>query len=369
MPIRFVDLARHHAKIRGEIRKAIEQVVDQSSFILGKGVENFEQHFATFCESKYCIGVASGTDALHLALKAMGVKAGEEVITAANTFMATALAVEHCGARIKLVDADEKTYNLNPEKLQEVITKKTKAIIPVHLFGQPAAMDAIMEIAEDHGIQVLEDACQAHGARYKGKRVGNFGRAAAFSFYPPKNIGAWGDGGAIVTNDASLQEMLRKMRNYGQKVKHCHEMLGFNSRLDTIQAVVLDVKLRNLETYNQLRRKHAERYRKMLDDTTVLLPEEAPSCEHVYHLFVIRSKQRDALAAYLKAENIETGIHYPTPIHLQPAFTHLGYSRGSFPVTEQLAAEMLSLPMFPELTEAEIQRVADAVRAFEQQQK
>ncbi|HLC66301.1 MAG TPA: DegT/DnrJ/EryC1/StrS family aminotransferase [Candidatus Nanoarchaeia archaeon] len=366
-PIPTVDLGRHHRKMRTQIDAAIAKVIDQSSFILGKPVEEFEQAFAKFCGVSHCIGVATGTDALHFTLRALNIGPGDEVILPANTFIATALAVVYAGATVRLVDVAEQTYNIDPDKLVSAITPHTKAIIPVHLYGQIADMDAIQRIAAPYRCAIIEDACQAHGARYRNTRAGEFGVAAAFSFYPGKNIGALGDGGAIVTNDAALAEQLRKLRNYGQKIKHHHEVLGYNSRLDSLQAAVLLVKLAALEENNALRRKHAEQYRQALVGTKALVPQEHSEYESVYHLFVIRHPKRDALAAYLKTQGIETAIHYPVPIHFQPAFAMLGYAPGSFPVAEQLANEILSLPMFPELEQEEIQRVANAIRAFDAQ--
>lgn len=363
-PVKFLDLGKHHAPLRAAIDAAMREVIDTSAFILGKQVGEFEQAFAAYCGAKHCIGVASGTDALHLILRGLGIGPGDEVILPANTFIATALAVEFAGATVRLVDVEEETYNINPAKIEAAITSKTKAILPVHLCGRMANMRTITAIAKAHGLHLIEDACQAHGAKQGDTRAGSFGVAAAFSFYPGKNIGAFGDGGAITTNDEVLAEKIRKLRNYGQKIKHRHEFVGFNSRLDTLQAAVLKIKLLHLDAANALRAQHAERYRKLLAGTSVRVPTAASPGEHVYHLFMIRHPQRDMLATFLKERGIETAVHYPFPIHLMPAFAHLGKERGSFPVAEQLCAEILSLPMYPELTNAEITRVASAIREF-----
>lgn len=363
-PVKFLDLGKHHAPLRAAIDAAVREVIDTSAFILGKHVGEFEQAFAGYCGTKHSIGVASGTDALHLILRGLGIGPGDEVIVPANTFIATALAVEFAGATVRLVDVETETYNIDPRKIEAAITAKTKAIIPVHLCGRMADMGAIATIAKTHKLHLIEDACQAHGARQGGKRAGSFGIAAAFSFYPGKNIGAFGDGGAITTDDDALAEKIRKLRNYGQKIKHHHEFVGFNSRLDTLQAAVLKIKLPHLDAANALRAQHAASYRKLLEGTRVRVPAEAPPDAHVYHLFMIRHPQRDALAAFLKERGIESAVHYPFPIHRTPAFAHLGKGPGSYPVAEQLCAEILSLPIYPELTAAEIARVAAAIAEF-----
>lgn len=361
----FVDLKAQYACIKQEIDQAIEQVLSRNDFILGQDVALFEEEFAKFCDAKYAIGVDSGTSALELALRALGIGPGDEVITAANTFIATTLAISYTGATPVLVDCDAQTYNLDVTLLEQAITSRTKAILPVHLYGQPADMDPILEIARQHGLTVLEDACQAHGARYKGKRVGALGEIAAFSFYPGKNLGAYGDGGMITTNDPAIAEAVRMLRDYGQSGKYHHLIKGYNRRLDTLQAAVLRVKLKYLDSWNKARHAHAKRYNQILAGSAVVTPIEAKYAESVYHLYVIRVKDRDGLQAYLKEKGISTGIHYPTPIHLQPAYSDLPYKEGSFPITEKYALEGLSLPMYAELTPDLIAYVVNSISEFE----
>ena len=363
--VAFVDLAAQHAAIHEEAAATIERVLRNADFILGRDVESFEQEFAQYCECEYGVGVDSGTSALELALRGYGVGPGDEVIVPANTFIATALAVSCTGATPVLVDVDPSTYTIDVARLGDAITTRTKAIIPVHLYGQPADMDPILEIARTDGLVVVEDACQAHGARYKGRRVGSLGHAAAFSFYPSKNLGACGDGGMVVTNDLDAAKALQLLRNYGQTKKYHHQMCGYNRRLDNLQAAVLRIKLKHLDTWNDARRERADGYHRLLRDV-VRTPVPAPYSEHVWHLYVIETKDtnRDALQAYLSEQRIGTGIHYPIPIHLQPAYRGLGYSRGDFPITEQAADNILSLPMYPELPLNDVQEVSDAVRAF-----
>lgn len=361
MQVPFVDLQTQHRTIRAEAMAAVGSVVERGDFILGDAVERFESEFAAYCGAAQAVGVDSGTSALELALRAIGVNEGDEVVTAANTFIATALAISYTGATPVLVDVDPVTYTLNPELLERAITSRTRAIIPVHLYGQPADMDAILEIARRHGLPVLEDACQAHGARYRGQRVGSMGDAAAFSFYPAKNLGAWGDGGAVVTNDDKLAEKIRLMRNYGSRERYQHLVRGYNRRLDTLQAALLRIKLPHLDAWNAARRAHATAYRRLLASLLDTLPVEADGREAVYHLFVVRVPDRDRLRERLRASGIATGVHYPVPIHVQPAYRDLGYAPGSFPVTEQAADELLSLPMFPELKLAQITHVANVL--------
>ncbi len=360
----FVDLAAQYAAIAEEINEAILKVVQGTAFILGRDVGLFEEEFAAFCEAEYAIGVDSGTSALELALRAYDIGPGDQVITAANTFIATAFAISYTGARPVFVDVNPHTYNIDISRIEEAITERTKAIVPVHLYGQPADMDPILEIAQQHGFVVIEDACQAHGAKYKGKRVGSLGHAGAFSFYPAKNLGAYGDGGIVVTNDERVAESLRMLRNYGQREKYHHVLRGYNHRLDTLQAAVLRVKLQHLEAWNAARRQHAQRYGELLAHVPVVTPAEADYAESVYHLYVIRVQDRDGLRAYLHGQGIATGIHYPIPIHLQPAYRDLGYERGDFPVTEEYAGQVLSLPMYAELTPGSIEYVAQAIRDF-----
>jgi dTDP-4-amino-4,6-dideoxygalactose transaminase len=362
-PIPFVDLAAQHASIADEVSAAMSAVVCDADFILGREVARFEEEFAAFCDARHAVGVDSGTSALELALRAHGVGPGDEVITAANTFIATALAISYTGATPVLVDIDPRTYTIDVAHVARAISPRTKAIIPVHLYGQPADMDPLLAVAARAGAVVIEDACQAHGARYKGRRVGSLGHAAAFSFYPAKNLGAYGDGGIIVTNDGRVTDVLRMLRNYGQQEKYRHVLQGFNRRLDTLQAAVLRTKLRRLDAWNAARRQHARLYQQLLTDSDCLPPVEAEYAESVWHLYVVRSRDREALRSRLACHGIATGIHYPIPIHLQPAYEALGYQKGQFPVTEQCAEQILSLPMYAELAPALIERVVATMRA------
>jgi dTDP-4-amino-4,6-dideoxygalactose transaminase len=365
--IPFVDLAAQLRFIESEINEAITDVLHRTDFILGGSVQLFEEEFARYCGATHAVGVDSGLSALELALRAYGIGYGDEVITAANTFIATALAISHTGAKPVLVDVDPQTCTMDVSAVRRAVTPQTKAIIPVHLFGHPAEMDPLNEIAREQGCIVIEDACQAHGARYKGRRVGTLGHAAAFSFYPGKNLGAYGDGGIIVTNDSAVAKTLEMLRNYGQREKYHHVLRGFNHRLDTMQAAVLRVKLKYLERWNEARREHACLYAQLLADMDVITPQEANYAESVWHLYVVRVQERDSLSVYLAEQGITTGIHYPVPIHLQPAYRDLGYAPGTFPVTEQLAGQVLSLPMYPELTRDDIEFVASGMRAFRAQ--
>ena len=361
MKVDFVDLKRQYLSIKGEIDSSIQNVIDNTSFILGEVVKDFEQDFAKFCSAKFCKGLDSGTSALHLSLKACGVGTGDEVITVPNTFIATVLGISQCGAKPVFVDAD-KFYNIDVNKIEKAITKKTKAILPVHLFGQPCNMKVIKEIAEKHNLKIIEDACQSHGAEFEGKKVGTFGDVGCFSFYPGKNLGAYGDGGAIVTNNPEIDEKIEMLRNYGQKVKYHHLIKGYNNRLDGIQAAILKVKLKHLDKWNKKRRGNALLYNELLEDCNVVTPSEMDNVKHVYHLYVIRVKKRDELLKYLTDNKIYCGIHYPVPIHLQPAYSELNLKQGSFPITEGYAKEMLSLPMFPELQKEEIKYVVDIIK-------
>jgi dTDP-4-amino-4,6-dideoxygalactose transaminase len=362
----FVDLAAQYATIAEEMDQAILRVLCGTDFILGQDVRLFEEEFAAFCEAEHGVGVDSGTSALELALRACGIGPGDEVVTAANTFIATALAISYVGATPVLVDVDPETYTMDISALEGALTARTKAIVPVHLYGHPADMDPILAIAQQHGLFVVEDACQAHGARYQGRRVGSLGHAAAFSFYPAKNLGACGDGGMVVTNDEQVAESVRMLRNYGQREKYHHVLRGYNRRLDTLQAAALRVKLRYLEAWNAARRQHARRYGELLANSSVVVPAEADYAEPVHHLYVIRVEDRDGLRTHLHDRGIATGIHYPVPIHLQPAYRDLGYAQGSFPVTEEHSGQILSLPMYAELTPGLVERVAEAILAFKQ---
>jgi dTDP-4-amino-4,6-dideoxygalactose transaminase len=363
MQVPFLNLRAPHDLLRAEINASIQEVIDSNAFAGGPFVTRFEEDFARFCDAKYAVGLASGTDALWFILLALGVKPGDEVITSPSTFMATAEAISFCGARPVFVDIEDTTYNLDPELLERAITKKTKAIIPVHLFGQTADMDPIMEVAARHGLPVIEDACQAHGAEYKGRKAGSLGVAAAFSFYPGKNLGAMGEAGAVTTNDANLRDIIMTLRDHGQAKKYHHSMIGWNGRMDGIQGAVLRIKLKHLAAWNASRRAHAERYHQLLASTPgIVLPEPAKNRTHVYHIYALRTKNRDNHLKLLGERGISCGIHYPIPVHLQEAYRFLGLGRSSFPVAERCAEEFLSLPMFPELTEAQIEAVTSEVR-------
>lgn len=359
--IPFVDLATQYRSIKAEADAAVLKVFERGDFILGQDVTAFEQEFAAYCEVSHCLGVANGTDALKLALQACGIGPGDEVISAAHTFIATTLAITECGATPVLVDCEPDYYLIDVSKIEAAITPKTKAILPVHLYGQCADMDAILAIARKHNLVVIEDACQAHGARYKGKRAGSIGDIAAFSFYPGKNLGAYGDGGGITTNRADLAERVKLLRNYGQRVKYHHDVKGGNSRLDTVQAAVLRVKLRHLDDWNAGRANAAAEYEKALAGKGLGLPKIAPNTTHVFHLYVVETDDREGLQKKLDAAGAQHGIHYPIPIHMQPAMADLGYKAGAFPVSERVAPRILSLPMFPELTKEQIARVAAAI--------
>lgn len=360
----FVDLKAQHASIEEEVNNAALNVIRNTNFILGREVSLFEEEFAAFCDARHAVGVDSGTSALELALRAYGIGPGDEVITTANTFIATVLAISCTGASPVLVDVDPQTCNMDVSLMERAITGRTKAVIPVHLYGQPADMDSILEIAKKHNLVVIEDACQAHGAKYKGRRAGSLGHAAAFSFYPAKNLGACGDGGAVTTNDEKVMQSLKMLRDYGQPKKYHHQVIGYNRRLDTIQAAILSVKLRRLDAWNEARRRHARLYGELLKGTPVMLPVEAPYAEPVYHLYVIRLEDRDGLINHLRERGISTGIHYPIPVHLQQAYAHLGYKKGSFPVTEHHASRIVSLPMYAELTLDSIEHVVGSIREF-----
>jgi dTDP-4-amino-4,6-dideoxygalactose transaminase len=364
MNVPFVDLRTQYRAIADEVRPKLETVMANADFILGHDVTSFEEEFATYCSVSYGIGLDSGTSALELSLRACEVGEGDEVITAANTFFATAAAITYVGARPILVDINPLTYNIDVSRLKEALSERTRAIIPVHLCGQPADMDPIMELAERKGLWVIEDACQAHGARYKGRRTGSIGHVACFSFYPAKNLGGYGDGGMVVTNDEKIAERVRMLRDYGQQEKYRHLIVGYNRRLDTLQATVLRVKLHHLDEWNEARRRHAHLYDRLLKDTRVTPPFNPEHSEHVYHLYVVQSERRDELREWLGAKDVATGIHYPVPVHLQPAYAYLGYGEGDFPVTEAYARRTLSLPMFPELIKEQIEYVVEAIHQF-----
>ncbi|HEV2095503.1 MAG TPA: DegT/DnrJ/EryC1/StrS family aminotransferase [Chthoniobacterales bacterium] len=363
MKVPFLDLNAHHAPLRAEFDRAIAEVIDAGAFAGGPFVTQFEEEFADFCACEHAVGLGSGTEALWLALLAFGVGAGDEVITVPCTFMATAEAITYCGAKPVFVDVDERTYTMDPAALEDAITARTKAIIPVHLFGQPADMDPIMEIARGRGLAVIEDAAQAHGAEYKGRRAGSIGDIGCFSFYPGKNLGAFGEAGAVVTNDAALRDTMRVLRDHGQTRKYHHTMVGWNCRMDGIQAAVLRIKLRHLNDNNALRRQHAAQYDRALGSVDgVVTPHAAEYAQHIYHIYATRVAERDATMRRLEETGIGCGVHYPVPVHLQEAYCHLNYSRGAFPVSECIASEFISLPMFPELTQKQVSLAAEAVK-------
>ena len=358
----FADLPAQYRALKPEIDAAVGRVLENAQFILGPAVAAFERDFAAFCHTSDAIGVNSGTSALHLALLAAGVTPGDEVITVPFTFVATVAAIEYAGARPVLVDVEPEFLTMDPAKLEAAITPRTKAIIPVHLFGQPADMDPILAIARKHGLVVIEDACQSHGADYKGRRCGSMGQLGCFSFYPGKNLGAYGEGGAVVTSDPELAKKIRLLRAWGEETRYEHKYRGFNYRMDGVQGAILGVKLRYLEAWTEARRRNAAEYGRQLADTAARLPRERRDIRHVYHLYVVRLQQRDAWRDRLTEAGVQTGVHYPIPVHLQPAYRDLGYSAGDFPVCEQASREVLSLPMFPELTAAQIGEVALALR-------
>ena len=360
----LVDLRAQYGSIRQDVDRAIRQVIEDAAFIGGETVRCFEREFALYCGVKHCVGVGNGTDALELALRALGIGPGDEVITAANTFIATAEAITAAGARVVFVDIDPQTRTIDVDQLEEHITIRTKALIPVHLYGYPADMDRIRVIADTHGLKVIEDAAQAHGATYRGRRIGSVGDIACFSFYPGKNLGAYGDAGAVVTDDGDLAERVQMLANHGRKEKYDHQHEGRNSRLDAIQAAVLSVKLQHLEEWNDARRRKAQWYCRELAESGCILPRENYDRKHVYHLFVIRTRSRDALRAFLRERGIETGIHYPVPLPHLGAYRYLGHRKGEFPCAEQCAAEILSLPLYPEIDEQRAALVVESILKF-----
>jgi dTDP-4-amino-4,6-dideoxygalactose transaminase len=365
MRIPFVDLKHQYHEIKAELQEAIDGVLEKGIFVGGEEVEWFEEAFAQYCGVRFAVGVGSGTEALHLALLACGVGSGHEVITVPNTFVATTEAISLTGARPVFVDIDPETYTMDTGQIESAITERTKAVIPVHLYGQPADMVPILAIAERHKLLVVEDAAQAHGALYKGKKTGGFGTVACFSFYPTKNLGAYGEGGAVVTDHEEIAQRVMMLRDHGSRQKYSHEIEGLNSRLDTLQAAILRVKLRHLEQWNEQRQERAALYDALLQDAKgVVRPMVRQGCTHVYHLYVIRCTERDRLREYLGNTGIVTGIHYPVPVYQQPAYDYLGISEGTYPVTERVAAEILSLPMYPELRRVDVEHVAEAIKGF-----
>ena len=364
-PIQFVDLQGQYAAIREEVDAALAAVFDCAVFVGGQEVAAFEAEFAAYCEVEHCVGVASGTDALFLALWGLGVGAGDEVITTTLTFVATTEAILRVGARPVLVDVDPNTLLMDPDAVAAAVTSRTKAIVAVHLYGQPVEMQRLVDVARRHGLKIVEDAAQAHGARLGGRRVGSLGDVACFSFYPSKNLGAYGDGGAIVTSDADLAARVRMLANHG-RITHClHETAGMNSRLDALQAAVLRVKLRHLDGWNEARRRIASVYTRMLEGVpSIVTPTVRPDVAPVWHLYVVQCPDRDELREHLKRAGVSSAIHYPIPVHLQPAYVHLGYEKGCFPVSEAACQRLVSLPIFPELGEDGAAYVAETVREF-----
>ncbi|MBN1164773.1 MAG: DegT/DnrJ/EryC1/StrS family aminotransferase [Candidatus Krumholzibacteriota bacterium] len=348
--------------IRTELDEVIAEVIDNTAFVLGPGLEKFEESFASYCGTKYCAGTSSGTSALQLALLGYKIGPGDEVITVPNTFIATVEAIAIVGATPVLVDVFEGTALLNPTLLEAAITERTKAVIPVHLFGQCCDMDPIMEIAAKHDLIVIEDACQAHGATYKGRKAGSLGHAAAFSFYPSKNLGSFGEGGAITSNDGNLIQLVKGIRHHGQVIKNEHSEMGYNHRLHSLQAAILEVKLKHLDQWNKLRRKLAARYRENLRGTNYWTAAEHPECEPVYHLFALGCKDKEAVTRALSDAGIGFGRHYPIPVHLQPSFSYLSYREGDFPVAERLMKESITLPMYPEMELDKVDRVCQVLK-------
>jgi dTDP-4-amino-4,6-dideoxygalactose transaminase len=363
MTIPFVDLKAQYRSIKPEIDEALSRVLESAQFILGDEVTAFEREFAAYCQATEGIGVNSGTSALHLALLAADVGPGDEVITVPFTFVATVAAIEYAGARPVFVDIDPHYYTLDPAALERAVTPQTKAIVPVHLYGQPADMDPILDVARRHRLVVIEDAAQAHGAEYKGRRCGSLGAMACFSFYPGKNLGAYGEGGAVVTSDSQLARRIRLLRSWGEERRYEHKAKGFNYRMDGLQGAILRVKLRHLDDWTEARRSRARLYRRVLAGLPIGVPSERPDVRHVYHAFAVRVAHRDAWRARLTQLGIQVGVHYPIPVHLQPAYRDLGYSEGSFPVSEGVASEVLSLPIYPELTDDQVDTIAGAFRA------
>jgi dTDP-4-amino-4,6-dideoxygalactose transaminase len=359
--IPLVDLKAQYAALRPDIDAAIARVIANTSFIMGPEVRAFEDAFAAYCQARYAVGVSSGTAAIELTLRALGVGPGDQVITTPFTFIATAEAISATGATPVFADIDPATYNLNPAAVDAAITPRTRALLPVHLYGQPADITALAAIARRHGLALIEDAAQAHGAEVNGRRVGSLGHAACFSFYPGKNLGAYGDGGAVTTDDEALAGRLRKLRDHGRVSKYVHDELGYGHRLDAMQAAILGAKLPHLDAANATRRRLAARYDELLADSDLVLPFVPEGVAPVWHLYVVRTPRRDDVLASLKAQGIEAGIHYPLPLHLQPAYRSLGQGPGSFPVAEAAAQQVLSLPLFPEMTDEQQERVAAAL--------
>ncbi len=362
MKVPVLDLKAEYAELRDEILPALDRVCQKSSFVLGEEVEAFEREFADFCGTKHCVALSTGTAALHLGLLALGVQADDEVITSPNTFLATAEAITYCGAVPVFVDIDPMTANLDPDLIERAITPRTRAILPIHLYGRPADMDAIREIGARHNIRILEDAAQAHGARYRGRRVGGLGHAAAFSFYPTKNLGAYGEAGALTTDDDQIARFVRAARNHGQTARYEHEFVGYNYRMQGFQGAVLRTKLRRLYSWTNRRQEIAREYRRVLSGARLEIPVDDPRDECVYHQFVIYVSNRNSMVAQLSSREIETVVHYPKPVHLQPAYSSLGLPPGTFPCAERACDRVLSLPVHPRLTAEQVGYVANSVR-------
>lgn len=358
-----LDLKAQYASLQHEMAQAVQEVLDSTTYVLGPKVAAFEKDFAAYLGARHCVGVNSGTSALHLALLCAGVGQGDEVITVPMTFIATSWAISYAGATPVYVDVDPKTYTMDPTQVEARITPRTKAILPVHLYGQPADLGPLLEIGRRHGIPVIEDAAQAHGSEYQGQKGGTLGQCGCFSFYPGKNLGAYGEAGAIVTNDDGIAARLKALRDHAQEKRYHHNEIGFNYRMDAIQGAVLGVKLKYLETWTNARRALADRYLEMLEGLPLELPSEAPGRRHVWHLFVILHQDRDRMQRALQARGVHTGLHYPIPLHMQKAYEHLGYHEGDFPMAEQIGRECLTLPLYPEMTPAQLERVVEQINA------
>lgn len=363
MNVPFIDLKKQCKEIKKDFNKAINKIVNRGDFILGEDVKLFEEEFSRYCRVKHAVGVNSGTDALFFALQALGIGPGDEIIVPVFTFIATAFAVTYTGAKPVFVDIDENSYNIDVNKIEQAITKRTKAIIPVHLYGLPADMDGILKIAKKYGLKVIEDAAQAHGAYYHGKRTGSLADVGAFSFYPTKNLGALGDGGIVLTDNDEVYKNLLILRDYGRTSRYEHVAMGYNSRLDTLQAAALRLKLKKLDKWNNMRRQNARFYSELLKGIDgIITPGENKDGSHVYHLYVIRAKNRDEVVEALRQNNIAVLIHYPTPLHLQPVYKGLGYKRGDFPAAEKVSDEILSLPMYPHMAKQEIRYICQTIK-------
>ncbi len=363
-PVPYLDLAAQIRSIRKDLDAAIARTLDHCSFCLGPDVAQFEKDFAKFCAAEHCVAFNSGTSALHIAMKLLNIGPGDEVISTPSTFVATSWAISYVGAKPVYVDVDDATFNLDPKLVERAITPKTKAIMPVHLYGQPADLDPLLAICKKHNLPLVEDACQAHGAKYKGKAVGTFGVMSGFSFYPGKNLGACGEGGALVTNNAAFAARARALREHGSTQRYYHDEIGYNYRMEGIQGAVLGVKLKHLDSWTRGRRRVAHRYHELLAGTPLQLPLEASYAEGAWHLYVVRHSRRDDLKKYLETNQVGCALHYPLPLHLQKCYAHLGHKPDSFPVAEKAARECLSLPIYPEMTDAQIERVAGVIKEF-----